>query len=308
MKGCGNLKNKWRTTIVFILLSAALIFFALMYLSANLLLSNYARVYQDPLVTEATVTRVYCEVDSDGEATYTAYIAYTAAGNDYTDVSYKISFNVHELPEEGSTFPLKLNPEDPSQLLSELADPVPACLFAGLAILTLCVLLRQIHRRKLTKNEMGVIDLETAIQDMRALIMGRFIRPFCCLNAVNLCYLCYRFPMVFSQNYLVVAAVLGCVWLVCLRNAIRQNSCIVNEEFQLIKGMHIYKDVHVDPKTGASSNVIHYRLGKTKWAKIVSSAVYQHVRTGFSINSVYLNIDRKKPFLQYDNNGNACGN
>lgn len=301
------MNHKWKTVIGTVLLSAALIVFAVLYLGANLQLNSYARVYQNPLVAEATVTHISHEADSEDEATHTAYIAYRAGNTEYKDVSYKSSSNVHELPQEGSTFSVKLNQEDPSQLLEDLADPVPACLFAGLAILTLCVLLRQIHRRKLTKNEMGVIDLETAIQDMRALILGRFIRPFCCLNAVNLCYLCYRFPMVFSQNYLVVAAVLGCVWLVCLRNAIRQNSCIVNEEFQLIKGMHIYKDVHVDPKTGVSSNVIHYRLGKTKWAKIVSSAVYQHVRTGFSINCIYLNINRKKPFLQYDNNGNACG-
>lgn len=290
-----------------VLLSGLLFLSGILYFGSVLNLNVYARNYQNPITAQVTVTKHTTTEDSDGEISHNAYISYQVKGESFTDILYKSSSNPNKLPAVDSVFTLALNPNDLSEPLSALADPAMTCFFAAVTAFSVSMLLRLFHRRQLTKNELGVIDLETATRDMRALIRGRFIRPFSFLNCASLLFLSYRYPMVFGTGYQIAGAVLGCVWLVCLRNAIRQNNCIVNEEFRPVKGLHIYKDIHMDSKNGGISNVIHYRLGKTKWAKIVPSSVYQHVRTGFSISSVKLNCSPKKPFLRYDNTGTACG-
>jgi len=301
------LSGKIKHFIGITLLSVLLLFGAFLSFGTVLNLNTYKQSCQDPIIAQVTVTRHGTTTDSDNTITYNAYICYRVNDTDYTDILYKSSSNPDDLPAVDSVFPLALNPNDLSEPLSALANPPMACFFFGITAFSVSMLLRICHRWQLTRNELGVIDLEAAIRDMRALILGRFLRPFSFLSCVSLLFLSNCYPMVFGQGYQIAGAVLGCVWLVCLRNAIRQNSCIANEEFRPVKGLHIYKDVHVDPKTGISSNVIHYRLGQTKWTKIVPSSVYQHVRTGFSISRVTLNCSPNKPFLHYDNTGTARG-
>lgn len=239
---------------------------------------QYTRLHDKAITVEAVVTKHALESDDNGKD-YVSYISYSVNGVEYENIRYEKRDTEDSLDPIGSTVTIKVNPENPEELMSDIRFDAHFFLTAAPAII-LFGLVAFIKFGIVERSEDYVVDMvdEECIEHcFKTTIKNRVLRTFFFVFTVYLLLLTLVFPLVF--NSLTLAYITAAVFLVLLGIDLIRLMCIKTSRCSIFMGEFTEKYVatNQDNETTYWINYYFPDLQQSK-SNMVSYGDYQKAK------------------------------
>ena len=239
---------------------------------------QYTRLHDKAITVEAVVTKHASESDDNGED-YVSYISYSVNGVEYENIRYEKRDTEDSLDPIGSTVTIKVNPENPEELMSDIRFDARFSLTAAPAII-LFGLVAFIKSGIVERSEDYVVDTvdEEGIEHcFKTTIKNRVLRTFFFVFTVYRLLLTLVFPLVF--NSLTLAYITAAVFLVLLGIDLIRLMCIKTSRCSIFMGEFTEKYVATNQDNETTYWIKYYfpDLQQSK-SNMVSYGDYQNVR------------------------------
>lgn len=239
---------------------------------------QYTELHDKAISVEAVVSKHGTESDDNGED-YVSYISYTVNGVKYENIRYEKRDMEDSLDPIGSTVTIKVNPENPEELMSDIRFNARFYLTAAPAII-LFGLLAFIKSGIVECSEDYVVDTvdeECIERCFKTTIKNRFWRRFFFVFTVYRLLLTLVFPLVF--NSLIPVCITAVIYLVLLGIDLIRLMCIKTSRCSIFMGEFTEKYVTTNQDNETTYWIKYYipDLQKSK-SNMVSYGQYQNVR------------------------------
>lgn len=295
------MKNNFLIIIIIILISIC----AIGLISGIFCIPDYVKYKDNALSVDAVVTHHKVEEPTTDDSTtdYISYIEYTVDGKVYSNIMYENTSIKSKLTPIGTTVTVKVNPENPKQLMSSLGTMI---LISGtlvsLVISYICGSLYEtfIKSKKILEENLTVHD--------KIYLYLKYKNK----STIKTFLIVSTFALIEFFLYLILEANLVCIIsiiavLIALFTLIRflyKNNKINKSQYNIINETLIDKEV-VKNNDSEDEYYLSFSSENTSWKHKFSSRKYNMVEPGTIINSVYLNTKVKIlpeiSFLESDN-------
>ena len=259
---------------------------------------RYRVASENPLTIQAQVTHVKTVVDTENGDSYVAMIKYSHGGIEYTD-KYK-SFNREEdarmLVDLAVT--IQVDTKSPGDTLEEIKKGGKDEIFFGSVLLLFGLWLLSISHRRTYVQAYGW-RREAAKKDM---IRHIWVYESCYMIIIPI-ILYYSVVFYFAEVYFkisfgdIIAWLIALLSVVSLLKCIRRLKLVHQDRFYLCRDVFVSKQIVTDSEEG-DTYYVTYRNSKGTWEKRVNKKIYSHACEGDTIDSAYLEAE-KKPVLSY---------
>ncbi len=261
---------------------------------------EYRRVCDNPIEADAVVYK-HEEYDDDGDTYYRSFVKYEVSGKEYTS-KYEDEGRSGDLSPVGEVVSIKVSPENPGHILSNLKSDANILIFSGLIILTIVSIIYHFAvSSKLSKEQRAHLDSTAVRRDLLHTVTAKIKNILWLLYALFGAVLVWRYPMLFFTKTLIFTAVCAVIWIICIANTINCCKRINNNEYRMSLDKLINK--RIVSSDDSDAYVLTYKSDTNNtWKVSVSRERYNREEEGNTAYAVYLN-GKKKPILHYDKDG-----
>lgn len=291
--------RKW-TFIIKCVLGLILGFFAVRCVYSSVATADRYRVVSEYAVeTQAVITHIETVTDTENGDSYNAMMRYRYEGKTYTGMYQNYSRSNDAKAMVGKTVTIYIDPTSPGDTMKEILDSGRSNMAIGAGLLVFFMMLISIRHRNNYVQTYGW-NSETVKKDMIRYIWIRSkfyvaLVPTLVYFAVKLTSMDVYKPFWGDLLFLIPMV----ISLLFVPRFIRRLRMLHRDQFYMTRDTFVSKEEVSDSES--TSYFVTYRSRNGTWRKTVDYHVYRTAQEGDTVESAFLDGE-KKPVLSYSHN------